>query len=72
MGGKDEAFLECLRVAFGVPNLESLSEMYSSTFGTSVYAGESLDLGNMERFFWGFLGWICQLSVSSRPITLLS
>ncbi len=49
-------FLERLRVAFGVPDLESLLEVYSFTFGISVYAGESLDLGDMERFLFRLLG----------------
>ncbi len=53
---KTRGFLERLRVAFGAPDLESLLEMYSSTFGTSVYAGESLDLGDMERFLFELLG----------------
>ncbi len=54
---KTGGLLERLRVAFGAPDLDSLLEIYySPTFGTSVYARESLGLGDMEIFLYGLLG----------------
>ncbi len=71
---KTRGFLERLRVALCAPDQESVLEVYSSTFGTSVYVGESLDLGDMERFLFGLLGVdlsTVSLSPPNHPAVLI-
>ena len=80
-------FLERLRAAFNVPELDGLLEVYISRFGVPPYLGEGLEIGKMDKYLFVMLGQdpatltldppnhhvtLCHWKLATRLLSLLS